>query len=118
MWRNHRIVIQDHLKYIRNDIVKPLYVVILCYTERVQEMHDLAKHLPPTMMKGDSFEVASWEVRVKELSVHEIRVYNMDTLPLYIEDELEDNQEDYCYFTNEYWCDFLSTIEIKDNRNR
>ena len=59
MWRNQRIVFQDHLKYICNDIVKPFYVVIFPYAERVQEMHDLAKHLPPPLMKGKSFEAAS-----------------------------------------------------------
>ena len=32
--------------------------------------------------------------------------------------ELEDNQEDYCYLAHEYWCDLLSKIEAKDNRNR
>ena len=47
MWINHRSVYQDDLKYIRNDNVKSLCVEILCYTECVMEMHDLAKYLPP-----------------------------------------------------------------------
>ena len=47
MWRKHRSVYQDYLKYICNDIVKPLCVVILSYVEHVQNMHDLVKRLPP-----------------------------------------------------------------------
>ena len=47
MWRKHRSVYQDYLKYICNDIVKPLCVVILRYVERVHNMHDLVKRLTP-----------------------------------------------------------------------
>ena len=47
----------------------------------------------------------------------EIRVSIKDALPLSIQDDLEDNQEDYRSLTHEYWCDLLSTIEVKDNRN-
>ena len=48
MWRKHRSVFQDHLKYICNDIVKPFCVGIICCYEHVQEIHDPEKHLPPT----------------------------------------------------------------------
>ena len=65
MWSNHRSVLQYHLKYICNNIVKPFCVGILHYAERVQEMHDLAKYLPPPSMKGESFEEANWKVNKK-----------------------------------------------------
>ena len=41
MWRKHRSIYQDHLKYVRNDTVKNSRVRILCYAKRVTEMHDL-----------------------------------------------------------------------------
>ena len=53
MWRNHRSVYQDHLEYIHNDILKPFLVVILRYTARVQEMHNLSKQLHSPLLKGD-----------------------------------------------------------------
>ena len=34
MWRKHRSVYQYHMKFVRNDIVKPFKVKILRYTER------------------------------------------------------------------------------------
>ena len=42
------------MKYVCNDIVKPFKVKILCYAERVREMHDIAKYLPPPSMNGES----------------------------------------------------------------
>ena len=47
MWRKHQSVYQDHMKYVRNDIVKPFKVKTLRYAERVRDMHELAKYLPP-----------------------------------------------------------------------
>ena len=65
IWRKHRSVYQDHLKYIRNDIVKPFRVVILRYANRVQEMHDLKKHLHPPSKKGGGYEPDNWKVQDK-----------------------------------------------------
>ena len=74
MWRKHLSVFQEHLKYICNDILKPFCVGILCYDELIQEMYDLSKHLPPYLMKSESFEADSWKVQNKTFSVHEILV--------------------------------------------
>ena len=64
-WRKQRSIFHYHLKYICNDIVKLLWVEILRYAMRVQDMHDLAKCLPPPSMKGNIFESDSWGVRKK-----------------------------------------------------
>ena len=74
MWRKHRSVNEDHMKYIRNDIVKPFHVVILCYTERVQDMHDLEKHLTPPEMKSNFYEADNWKVCYKYFYVDDIQV--------------------------------------------
>ena len=59
MCRKHQSVYQDHMKYVFNDILKPFNVKILCYFERVYEMHDLAKYPPLFSMKGESAIVAN-----------------------------------------------------------
>ena len=64
-------------------------------------------------MKVGGYETANWKVCNKELSVGEIRVYIKYGLPTSMQDELEDNQEDYCSLTREDWWDLLSTIESK-----
>ena len=56
MESNNRSVFQDHLKYIWNDIVKTFRVGIIYYAERIEEMHNLSNHLPPSLMKCDGYE--------------------------------------------------------------
>ena len=115
MWRKHHILFQDHLKYNRNNIAKPFRVRILRYAECVQEMHDLAKYLSPFLVKGEILMKLVGK-SAKKFSIHEIQVAIKDGLPSSIQDELGDNQEDYNTLTHEDWCDFLSTIEVKDNK--
>ena len=91
MWRKHRSVYQDHLKYICNDIVKPFCVRIINYSKRVQYMHDLAKHLPSPSMKGDIYEADNCKFHNEELSVDDIRVSIKYGIPSSMNDELEDN---------------------------
>ena len=102
MWRKHLSVYQDHMKYVRNDIVKPFKVKILRYAKRVQDMHELAKHLPPPPMKGESVMAANWSVRNKEFTTSHLQLSIRDGLPKSMRDELDDHPEDYCYLTYEY----------------
>ena len=55
MLKRHRIILQDHVKYIHNDIVKPFRVSIIQYAECICEMHDLVKYFPPHSKKGVGF---------------------------------------------------------------
>ena len=61
MWRNHRGIFQDHLKYILYDIVNIFRVIIIHYDEHVQDMHDLVNHLPTHLMKCGGYEAANWK---------------------------------------------------------
>ena len=110
MWRKYRSITQDHINYIRNDIVKPFKFRILRYSEHVIEMHDLSNYLPPPLIKGESAEADNWTFRNKEFTVSEIQLEVKYRLPSSMQDELEDHQEDYFSLTYEDWCDLLSTI--------
>ena len=68
MYRKHRSIYQDHMKYIHNDIVNTLKVKIICYSESVRDMHDLAKYLPPPSMKGNSNEASNFNIRNQEFT--------------------------------------------------
>ena len=61
-WKSQRKIYQGHMKYIQNDIVKHFRVGTLHYDEHFCEMHDLAKYLPSTSMKGRGFESSDWAV--------------------------------------------------------
>ena len=114
MWRKHRIVYQNVVKYVCNDIFKPFIVKIIRYAERVHDMHDLAKYLPPTSMKGESTMADNWNVRNEEFTISDLQLAIKDGLPKSMRDELDDHPEDYRSLTYEYWCDLLSTIKVKD----
>ena len=51
MWRKHQSAYQDHMNYICNDILKPFKVKKIRYAERIREMHELAKYMPPPFME-------------------------------------------------------------------
>ena len=81
-------------------------------------MHDIYKYLHPPSMKDGSYESANWDVRYGGFFENETRIAMEDVIPSSIQYKLEDNQEDYCSQAHKYWCDLLSTIEIKDNMKK
>ena len=118
MWRKHRIVYQDHTKYVRNDIVKPFKVKILRYANRVRDIHELAKYLPPPLMKGERLMAANWSVSNEQFTTTDLRLAIKDGIPKTMRDELDDHPEDYRSLNYEDWCDLLSKIKIKNEKER
>ena len=116
MERKYRSVYQDHMKYVRNDIVKPFKVKIFRYSERVRQMHDLAKYLPSPLMKGESEMAYNRSVRNEEFTTSDLLLDIKDGLPKITRDELDDHPEEYRSLTYEDWCDLLSTIQVKYER--
>ena len=92
--RKHRSVYQYHMKYIHNDILKPSKVKTLRHVNRVREMCDLAKYLPPYLMKGESARVDNLTIRNQEFMVSEIWLAIKYGLTSSMQDELEEHQQD------------------------
>ena len=65
MLMKHWSNFQYHVKHIHSDIIKPFMVVILYFSERVREIHDLDKYVPPPLMKGRDFYQSDWTIRDK-----------------------------------------------------
>ena len=42
--------------------MKPLRVGIIQYYERVSEMHDIDKFMPPNLKKGNVYDMEDWTV--------------------------------------------------------
>ena len=63
MWRKRRSAFQYHMKYIHTYTLKNFRVSILQYVERIREMHELGKYLPPPPKKGDMYSEANWRFR-------------------------------------------------------
>ena len=66
--RKHWSVYKNHMKYVRNNIVKPFKLKILPYAKRVCKMNNLDNYLPSPLMKSDSAEAANWNVRNQEFT--------------------------------------------------
>ena len=83
------------MKYVCNDILKPFKVKTIGYAERVREMHDLAKYLPPYSMKGESAMADNWNVRNKQFMISDLRLSIKYGISKSMRDELDDHPEDY-----------------------
>ena len=68
IWRKHRSVYQDHMKYVRKYIVELFKVKIIRYAERMREMYYLYKYLPPPSIKGKSAEADNWTIHNQEFT--------------------------------------------------
>ena len=89
MWRKHWRVYQDHMKYVRNDIVKPFKIKTLRYAEHVREMHDLSKYLPSPLMKVESAMADHFKVRNENFTASDLRLAIKDGFPKSMRDELD-----------------------------
>ena len=65
------------------------------------EMRGLENYLYLPSMKGERYEASNWKFRDQEFTVINISVAIKDGLPSYIQDDLEDHQEDYRLLTYE-----------------
>ena len=86
-------VYQDHMNYVCNDILKPFRVKILHYVERVREMHDLSKYLPPPSMQVKGAMAANWSVRNEEFTTSDLQLAIKYGLPKSIRDYCMTAQE-------------------------
>ena len=68
MQRKHRLVFQDNVKYINNNISKPFRVGILQYDNHIHQVHDLDKLLPTNLKKEGMMDQEYWSVRDEELT--------------------------------------------------
>ena len=106
------------MKYIHNDIVKSFRVSILHCEEHIFEIQNLAKYLPPPSKKGDIFNQSYWRVHNREFTENEHWVKTKDSIPPYIQYEIEYKDNGYHYLPHEEWCDLLYNLEAKDNSTR
>ena len=60
MWGEYRITFQDHVKYIRNSVVKTCRFVILQYAEHIHDMHVLSKYIPTPLVNSMMAWEGSW----------------------------------------------------------
>ena len=55
MWKNYRIVFDDHIIYVKNDTQNTYKMGIINYAERVRDFFELAKYLPPPIRNNEEY---------------------------------------------------------------
>ena len=59
------------------------------------------QYLTPPSTKGVGYEEDSWEIRDKYFNKDVISVTTKDGIPTFMQDDLDDNQENYSSITHE-----------------
>jgi hypothetical protein len=118
IWKDHRQVYHDHIEYLQQNIVKPFKWPMVCYIGCIREMFDYCLYLQPHSFKDQSFKEAEWAERDKPAPEKLIRKAIKDGLPEDMQNELSDKETDYCVMTEERFNDTLTTIELRDERDR
>ena len=81
-------------------------------------MFDYCLYLQPHSFKDQSFKEAEWDERDKPAPEKIIRKAIKDGLPEPMQHKLADKDTDYRLMTEEKFNDTLTTIELKDERDR
>ena len=97
MLRKHSPTFHYNVKFIHNDILKPFIVGILQYSERVRDMHDIAKYLRPLSINGGEYYEVDWDVCDKEVPDQDVCVATGGGLPTSIQDNLDNTIQYYCF---------------------
>ena len=64
-------------------------------------MHDLAKYLPPPLMKGQEYDDVDWAIHEKQFFDNQIHVSTKDGIPTSMQDEMEDKDKYYHFIPHE-----------------
>jgi hypothetical protein len=81
-------------------------------------MFDYCLYLQPHSFKDQSFKEAEWDERDKPAPEKIIRKAIKDGLPEPMQHKLADKETDYRVMTEERFIDTLTTIELRDERDR
>ena len=118
IWKDHRQVYYDHIEYNQQNIVKPFKWPMVQYISRIRKMFDYCLYLQPHLLKDQSFKEAEWDAQDKPAPEKVIRKAIKDGLPEPMQNELSDKETDYRVMTEEKFNDTLTTIELRDERDR
>ena len=92
-WKNYHSVFDKHTIYVKNDTQNTYEMSIIKYAERVSEMFELDKYLPPPSKKNEEYHDAArenWDFFLKDDICKEIK----DVMPEVMKKEVEDKEYD------------------------
>ena len=117
-WETPHEVYEDHLRYLSNDIVKPLAMSVTELVLRFDRMYALKKFLPPPHKRDDDAEKANWKKQDVAVTFDEQRRSQFNALPTGYKEALKDKDEDWKSMSRQTWMQVLSRFETKDKAER
>ena len=118
IWKDHRQMYYDHIKYLQQHICKPFKWTMIQYISRVRELFDYCIYLQPPTMRGQNWEKADWKARNTPAPEKSIREAIKDGLPQAMQDKILEKDDDYRLTSEEDFNDMLTNLELSDERDR
>ena len=118
IWKDHRQVYYNHIKYLQQHICKPFKWTKIQYISRVREMFDYCIYLQPSTMKGQNWEKADWKARNMPAPEKSIREAIKDGLLQAMQDKILEKDDYYRLSSEEDFNDILTNLELSDERDR
>jgi len=117
-WETPHKVYEDHLRYLGNDIIKPLAMTVkeleLCF----DKMYSLKKYLPPPHKRDEDAFDANWSKKNEPIEFDEQRRSHFNALPTSYKESLKDKDEDWKSMTSTKWMQVLTRLKIKSKTER
>jgi hypothetical protein len=104
MWVRHQTVHDEHIRYLKNKIIKPYDMVIRDFYDQVIEMYSFLYYLQQPSMNNQAWYQAKWHM--------------FNGLPRSMQDKLDQKDEDYHMGSNETFLGYLYHLEIEDRQER
>jgi len=117
-WRTHNDAYNGHVRYLRNDIVKPIIMsvqeLILCF----EDMYFLKQFIQPPSKKGQVAKEANWKKRNELIDAEDQRNSVFNALSKSFQQALKDLEEDWKTYDELKWLAILQRLKDKDKEAR
>eukprot|EP00557_Chaetoceros_sp_GSL56_P012168 CAMPEP_0176484630 /NCGR_PEP_ID=MMETSP0200_2-20121128/4560_1 /TAXON_ID=947934 /ORGANISM="Chaetoceros sp., Strain GSL56" /LENGTH=472 /DNA_ID=CAMNT_0017881123 /DNA_START=218 /DNA_END=1637 /DNA_ORIENTATION=- len=118
MWTRHRTVLDEHIRYLENKIIKPYDMAIRDFYDRVIEMYSYTYYIQPPSMNNQAWYEAKWSACSTIFSDRRMRTAIRNGLPRSMQDKLDQKDEDYRMVSTETFLDYLYRLETEDKQER
>ena len=88
-------MVNEHTRFINNDIQNNFNMVILYYSKHVHKMFGLDKYLSTTRRNNDYYHYSYWDTREIVFSEDEIFKEMKEALPAAMYNEVEEKEKYY-----------------------
>ena len=102
-----------------NDIQKYFKMSILEYAERMRQIFEMEKLLPPSIRNIQKYDQVDWDTRDMTYKEYVIRKVFKYGPPIVMYEQVKENfGEDYRTIPTDDWIDLFGTLQVRDDRMR